>query len=223
MAADIGNERGRRGEVITHLRSLDLPATITEVADALGIHANTARFHLERLVASGQAQRSIAEDHGPGRPPLLFSATPGMDPTGPRQYRLLAEILARALVAEQASVAPERRALDAGRGWARERMAELEDEAKPADKDPVVRLAGLLDRLGFAPDVRRKRGRSLPVIGLRHCPFLELAGNRSEVVCAVHWGLMSGALESWRAPLDVVGLEPFVEPDLCLTHLGTVD
>ena len=33
----------------------------------------------------------------PGRPPLLFRAVRGMDPTGPRRYRLLAEVLTHSL------------------------------------------------------------------------------------------------------------------------------
>jgi hypothetical protein len=31
---------------------------------------------------------------------------------------------------------------------------------------------------------------------------------------------MRGALEELGSPLDAVRLEPFVEPDLCLAHLG---
>jgi predicted ArsR family transcriptional regulator len=55
---------------------------------------------------------------------------------------------------------------------------------------------------------------------LRHCPFLEVAADRSSVVCPVHLGLMQGALDAWDAPLTVDRLDPFVEPDLCLAHLS---
>jgi hypothetical protein len=38
----------------------------------------------------------------------------------------------------------------------------------------------------------------------------------------VHLGLMQGALAALRAPITVGRLEPFAEPDLCLTHLRPV-
>ena len=60
-------------------------------------------------------------------------------------------------------------------------------------------------------------------IGLRRCPFLEVAAVRSAVVCPVHLGLMQGALETWGAPVTVDHLEPFAEPDLCLAHLAPAD
>lgn len=31
---------------------------------------------------------------------------------------------------------------------------------------------------------------------------------------------MQGALEAWQAPVDVERLDAFVEPDLCVAHLG---
>ena len=79
---------------------------------------------------------------------------------------------------------------------------------------------GLLDDIGFAPELRQGGGQMH--IGLRHCPFLELAETRSEIVCPVHLGLMQGAMEAWRSPVTVDRLQPFVEPDLCLAHLATV-
>jgi hypothetical protein len=49
---------------------------------------------------------------------------------------------------------------------------------------------------------------------------LEVAEAYGHVVCAVHLGLMQGALAELRAPLTADSLEPFVEPSLCIASLG---
>src|SRR2546430_7522785 len=51
----------------------------------------------------------------PGRPPQLFRPVRGMDPTGPRRYQLMAEILADQLAA---GPDPAAHAIQAGRAWA---------------------------------------------------------------------------------------------------------
>lgn len=64
----------------------------------------------------------------------------------------------------------------------------------PANAEEVIaRLIEVLDELGFAPERRVVDGEQQ--VGLRHCPFLELAENRSSVVCPVHLGLMQ---ERWK-------------------------
>jgi predicted ArsR family transcriptional regulator len=57
------------------------------------------------------------------------------------------------------------------------------------------------------------------VIRLRHCPFLELAEGYDQVVCAIHLGLMQGALTALGAAVTATRLEPFAEPGACLAHL----
>ena len=134
-----------------------------------------------------------------------------MDPAGPRHYRMLAEVLIGTLGARSDR---RERAVAAGRDWGR-RMTQGGDTGEPAPH--VEHLVTLLHHLGFAPE-RRADG----AIALRHCPFLELASDHADVVCSVHLGLMQGALEGWDADVTATGLDPFVEPDLCLAHLGVV-
>jgi predicted ArsR family transcriptional regulator len=57
-------------------------------------------------------------------------------------------------------------------------------------------------------------------VGLRRCPFLELAEARAQVVGPVHLGLMPGAMDAWGTSLTVHRLDPFAEPDLCVAHLS---
>jgi predicted ArsR family transcriptional regulator len=194
----------RRTDVLDTLRGAAGPLTINQIADSLGVHPNTVRFHLESLVQSGQVQRVEPSERGPGRPPQLFRAVQQMDPEGPTQYRMLAEILTSGLADEPD---PGAKALELGRAWGR--------GIKPTTGDPTEALVELLKELGFAPGAPADNQ-----IPLRHCPFHDLAQTRSAVVCPIHLGLMQGALQSWRSPLSVERLDPFVEPDLCIAHLG---
>lgn len=197
------------------LRASPDPMSIAAIADLLAVHPNTVRFHLESLVGDGQVEQVEPSRKGPGRPPLMFRAVRQMDRGGTRHYRMLAEILASAFAAEPDAY---ERAVAAGRSWARK--PDAIPPAPPAGStadDAVEHLVDMLDELGFAPERRTVDGKQQ--IGLRHCPFLELAENRASVVCPVHLGLMQGTVQSWQVPISVDGLEPFAEPDLCLAHL----
>jgi predicted ArsR family transcriptional regulator len=189
--------------------------TIIAIADVLGVHPNTVRFHLDSLLAEGQVEQAELSRKGPGRPPLMFRAVRRMDRGGTRHYRLLAEILTAAYAAERN---PRAKALAAGRAWGRRLDTTMQPPGDGAGVDETIdHLVDALDDLGFAPERREADGERQ--IGLRHCPFLELAENRTSVICPVHLGLMQGAMETWGAPVTVDRLEPFVEPDLCLAHL----
>lgn len=207
---------GRRRAVMRLLRASPDPMSIAGIAEELGVHPNTVRFHLDSLVGDGQVEHVEPDRKGPGRPPLMFRAVRQMDRGGTRHYRLLAEILTMAFADERD---PGSKALAAGRAWGRKVDAELHPQAGDAAtaEEVITRLIDVLDELGFAPERRVVDGEQQ--VGLRHCPFLELAENRSNVVCPVHLGLMQGAVETWGAPVVVDRLDPFVEPDLCLAHL----
>lgn len=207
---------GRRGDVLEALRASPVPLSILELAAQLDLHPNTVRFHLDALVSSGQAEQVRMPHTGPGRPPQMYRSHPGMDPAGPRNYRLLAEILTDQLTTEPDATA---RATHAGKAWGHR----LPHPDRPADAAPSVpqaldTLVRTLDELGFAPQLDTDdTGRTR--IRLRHCPFLDMTGGRPTVVCAVHLGLMQGVLDAQGAPVTVDRLEPFTEPDVCLTHL----
>ena len=193
--------------------------SIVAIADRLGVHPNTVRFHLDTLVADGQVEQVEQGRKGPGRPPLMLRAVRQMDRGGTRHYRILAEILITALAAERN---PRAKAVAAGRAWARELDSGL--ESLPAGvvgaEEAIDKLVAALDELDFAPERRNSNGEQQ--VGLRHCPFLELAETGASVVCPIHLGLMQGALETWAAPVSVDRLDVFVEPDLCLAHITPV-
>lgn len=189
--------------------------SIIEIAEELGVHPNTVRFHLESLVADHQVEQVEHGRKGPGRPPLMFAAIRQMDRGGTRQYRLLAEILTMALASDQD---PRTKAMAAGRAWGRTLESGAQPPAEGASAEEAIdNLVVVLDDLGFAPELRTSDGEQL--VGLRHCPFLELAETGGSVVCPIHLGLMQGALETWEAPVSIDRLDAFVEPDLCLAHI----
>lgn len=205
------NRTGRRSDVLAALKAASSPKSIVQIADDLRLHPNTVRFHLETLVKDGLAEQVEPGHRRPGRPPQMFRAVRRMNPGGPRRYQVLAEVLTLGLSTEPN---PSAKALEAGRAWGR-RLRERDAQTDaPVDAESVDRLVGVLDELGFAPERRDDAH-----IGLRHCPFLELAENSANVVCPVHLGLMQGALQTWGAPVTVDRLDAFVEPDLCLAHL----
>jgi len=206
----------RRRAVLRLLRSSPAPMSIVAIAEELGVHPNTVRFHLDSLVADSQVEQVEHGRKGPGRPPLMFQAVRQMDRGGTRHYRLLAEILTTALAADKN---PRAKAMAAGRVWGRNLESSVEPPAEATSAEEAIdQLVGVLDDLGFAPERRTSNGEQL--VGLRHCPFLELAETRRSVVCPIHLGLMQGALQTWAAPVSVDRLDAFVEPDLCLAHIA---
>lgn len=206
----------RRAQVLAALHAASGPQPVEDVAAVVGLHPNTARFHLERLVQSGQAEREDEPRTSPGRPRALYRAK-GDAASGQRSYRLLAEILASSLSAEGERASAL--ATETGRRWGRGMVEDAPPARQPDPETATAVLVGVLDRVGFAPEAvtvgRRRR------VLLHHCPFLEAARRDPDVVCAVHLGLMQGALEEMRAPVVADRLEPWATPDVCVAHLAS--
>lgn len=233
MAARAGaSGRPRRAEVLATLRNADAPLGVAEVAERLGVHVNTARFHLDALVEAGTVVGSVEQPSGPGRPRTVYAPRPGMDRGGGRNYRLLARIL----LGQLSATGPDagQTAEGAGRDWGRFLVERPEPFQRLTAEQAGAKLTALLEDLGFAPEPVAGPAADLGVPGvagvagvpgvpdmirLRHCPFLELAEEHGPMVCRIHLGLMQGALTELNAPLGATRLEPFGEPDACLVHL----
>ena len=213
-------ERPRRAEVLDALREADAPLGVADVAGQIGVHVNTARFHLDALVAQGTAVRAVEQPSGPGRPRTVYAPRPGLDRGGIRSYQLLAQILLSYL----SSAGPDagEAAKQAGRAWGRFLVDRLPPFQQLTGEEATARLTALLADLGFAPEP----GAGTPasgVIRLRHCPFLELAEGYGQLVCRVHLGLMQGALAELRAPVTAAELAPFAAPGACVARLEQAD
>lgn len=207
----------RRDRILQLLRTSPEPRSIASMADELGVHPNTVRFHLDALLRAGRVEQVDSETVGPGRPPSLFQARRGMDPVGPTNYRLLARILASHFSATTPD--PTTAAADLGREWGTSLIQH--SSARAATKtQSVTELTYVLADLGFKPEP--PNGRRAKEIRLRHCPFYEVVQTQGDMICALHLGLMQGALSSTRGPVTVNRLDPLVEPDLCVAHLHSI-
>lgn len=206
-----------RGRVLAALEDAGEPLAVGDVAELIGLHPNTARFHLDALVELGVAERSSETREEPGRPRSLYRAMPGGARAGQRSYRLLAEILTSYVAAEVQR--PAKAAQEAGQVWGHY-LAERPAPFHRIDaSNATEQLVATLDGIGFAPEAV-KSGRKRQVL-IHHCPFRETAEEHREVVCSIHLGLMQGLLTELDAPISVERLDAFVEPSLCVAHLAT--
>jgi predicted ArsR family transcriptional regulator len=205
----------RRTDVLALLRQTDRPLSVAEVAEAMDVHVNTARFHLDGLVEDGLAERATESRDTRGRPRILYTSE-GASP-GPRSYEFLAEMLTGLIStlgdADSATV-------ELGKRWGRHLIERPAPSEHVDAAEAVVRLESLLEKVGFQPEVGPS-GENVEV-RLRHCPFREVAEKHTDVVCAIHLGLMQGALDELGAPIAATSLEPFVTPQMCLAHLQAV-
>lgn len=212
-ATQAGVQTRRRREVLALLKAASQPRSIVEIADELGVHPNTVRFHLDSLVETGDVEHAAATTGGRGRPAQRFRAVRRMDPAGPRDYLVLAQLLAESLADTPGGI---ELATEAGRRLGQRLAAEVAGRDDEGDAGMGMGpMLGLMDRLGFEAE-RRADG----YIGLHSCPFLEVADERPTIVCHAHLGLMQGALEQWRTAAVVTELTRFAEPDACVAHLA---
>lgn len=236
-----GSGGGRRGEVIDLVRAVGRPVTAREIAQRIGLHPNTVRFHLDILERDGLLARQEGRGAGPGRPPARYVLVRGKDHTGVRNYQLLSEMLLAHLATADD---PHTAAIDAGRQWGRYLVQPPVPGQSLSVAEAVSRLLDLLGDIGFDPAVasvdlpidggppgddpidaavappRTDIGSQI-VLELRHCPFAELAATHRNLVCTMHYGLMSGALAALGAPIAPASLIPYATPTACTALLST--
>jgi predicted ArsR family transcriptional regulator len=201
-----------RTDVTAKLREAEGPISVAQVASRTGLHINTARFHLDGLVSDGVATRTVEDRGTRGRPRVLYTSR---DAGGPRSFGLLAQMLT-ALVASLDGA--NGAALGVGRTWGRNLVDRVATAPSPDLDESLARFSTLLDAIGFQPEIARSPDGKVEV-RLHHCPFREVAERHADVVCALHLGLMQGALSQLHAPVEVLPLKPFVTPNLCTAPL----
>jgi len=216
LAAEDSSPLGRsRADVLDMLRAADGPLGVKEVAQRMGLHPNTARFHLEALVEAGLAAREAEERETPGRPRIGYQAVAD-SPAGRRRYRLLAEMLT-SLIAGTMST-PGKAAEEAGREWGSYLTEQPPPYQRLTAQESLARLTAIMADFGFAPQPEASEDGQYRIC-LHQCPFREVAERHKDVICALHLGMMRGALTTLRAPLRADRLDPFVEPSLCVATL----
>ncbi len=209
---DGGSLSGPRARVLELLQQSPSEVSVEQAAERLGLHANTARKHLEGLVESGVASRRSAAASGRGRPAQLYSAERDGEPDPRvRGYAELAAALAQQL--GRCSPDPGSDAQEAGTAWGRALARGAAPRTPTGARRAVVQLLG---ELGYAPVPNR----AATSVRLRRCPLLDAARSAPEVVCGTHLGLVRGALDALGGRPEGAGLEPFAEPGACLLRLS---
>ncbi|KQB86350.1 helix-turn-helix transcriptional regulator [Corynebacterium lowii] len=166
--------------VLTTLREFPEGASATQLAERLGMHANTVRGHLEELIAQQAVSQHNAPVKGRGRPTLLYQVRVADTRAVAQEYITMIRHLAGAIKPEQAR--------EVGRLWAR-------SEGTGTVTELIEKLRGL----GFDPSLREDG----TALDLRACPFIQDSTLPHPSVCGMHEGFFQEFLE---APKDATML-----------------
>jgi len=199
-----------RYRLYRYLRLSGRPVPVRELAAHVGLHANTIRPHLRRLVEAGLvATESRRSSAAVGRPQAVYTAAGGGGGREGRDYRLLADILATLAQGPRA----RQKAYELAREWGDYLMTRR--APPPGARRPGPNLAALQEAMaeaGFDPRFRRRgAGAGSFEIALRGCPFRGLLDDHRELVCTVHRGLVEGMLEGARPRLRLESFEPLAD------------
>ena len=202
------------------------PLSTAEIAEALDLHPNTVRPHLERMREAGLLEVETGGQGMVGRPQHRYSIAPdapslGLEPSSFRLLsRLVAGVVARADLAEDeiaavgaSTVGPSstrtgRRPPAAWPTWSRRadgarlgptgRVAAPAARAPAGGTRPLASCAALLARLlaELGFDPVTADDPEAVTVAFTRCPFGEIAEAFPDVVCHLHRGMVEGIIES---------------------------
>lgn len=173
--------------------------TIAELCAATGLHANTVREHLQRLIDGGYLVAETENRTVRGRPRVLYSAAGTDAASSPIAQRRTAEaarrgdLMRRILPGSAAAALPDA---------ALHQLDALVDDLGSAGFDPLVDEAEL-------------------TIDLTPCAHAEAQAGHLEVLCSAHLGLMQSVLAEAGGPLAIGGILPACDPRACVVQLTT--
>lgn len=183
---------------ILHLLQEKPGRTIQDLCDATGLHANTVREHLQRLVDAGYVVYEREHRTTRGRPRMLYSAATGD-------------------AAASSPVAQERVRDAAQRGDLMRRV--LPDSAGTLTGAAAHQLDAVIEDLvdaGFEPDVDE----DALTIDLSPCPHAQAQSEHLDTLCRVHLGVMQSVMTEAGGPLRVDGVASRCDPAQCVVHLS---
>lgn len=200
-----------RRRLYSHVASSDTPVSRDEAASATDISRTLAAYHLDRLVEAGLLRASYVRPAGrggpgAGRPAKYFTRTDVEVAVSvpPRNYGLLAEVLAAAVAADDSGCLPARVAVAARSAG---RAAADSDDEEPD-------LLALLERCGYQPTCTEDGN-----LELRNCPFHRIAQHHKDLVCGANEQLLRGLLDGAGHSDARVRLDPRVDRCCVLVEL----
>jgi predicted ArsR family transcriptional regulator len=183
---------------IMHLVQLQPRRAIADLVEATGLHPNTVREHLQRLIDAGYVVAETERRTTRGRPRVLYTAATGRD-------------------AASSPIAAQR-AQDAARRGDLLRRVYPAGGSGQLPPDALHQLDALVEDLGdagFDPLVDE----TALTVDLTPCPHATTADHRG-TLCSVHVGLMGGVLAQAGGPLEVEGIAPTCDPQQCVVQLA---
>lgn len=168
--------------------------TIEELAEEAGLHTNTAREHLHRLIDDGFVVSKPLPSASRGRPRVEYALA--MDRNDPVQAAKIQSALER--------VDQFNRLFRTGDGGQERSDADLQ----------VDMVEDHMDQCGFDSTVDRER----LCVHIHQCPVETLAREHPEV-CQVHFHLVGAALQSVDGPLETERLNRLEPVDGCSVDL----
>lgn len=186
------------------------PVSRDAAAEAVGIAAHMARFHLDKLVEAGLLEtefRRLSGRTGPGagRPSKLYLRASGTISVSlpERRYDLVGHLLAGAIERAAEGADLDRAVADVAHDEGLQIAASTPRSAEPADD--LDRVSAVLAAQGFEP--HEEDG----ALMLANCPFDSLAREHTALVCSANLSLIGGILEG----MDCTHLQAHGEP-----HVG---
>jgi predicted ArsR family transcriptional regulator len=194
-------DRTRR-QLYDYIAERHHPVSRDEASAALDIDRSLAAYHLDKLVEHGLLTASFARPDGrggpgAGRPAKHYtrSETETQVSVPARDYRLVADLLAKAIEADEAGMVRNTLTLAA---------EELGRDMGAQHPGP---LPDVLARHGYEPYGDGE------VVRLRNCPFHMVAQQHVELVCGMNLALMRGIIAALGDDLVEAHLDP--GPDRC--------
>jgi predicted ArsR family transcriptional regulator len=187
-----------RARLFSLLDELRRPAGTVELAEALKLHPNGVRIHLERMEQAGLVQRVRVRQRR-GRPPDTWRIAPQARPGGspPRAYRDVGRWLARAFRAGARGT----KGIEAtGRQIGRELAPD--DTSAGADAFETS-----LTTLGFQPTVEGREAERT-TFRLGNCPYQDVVKENQPVICALHKGITRGLLDALAPGAKIIAFDP---------------
>ncbi len=213
------------------------PLSTSDVADALGLHPNTVRPHLERMREVGLLDVEVDSRGTVGRPQHRYCVADDAPTLGlePSSFRLLATLLAGVAAAHQPG--PEQVA-GVGRQRGRLAAAELGDQGLTGTGEAtavpeggsagvprtsasacVRGLVAELAELGFDPVTSEDAGTT--TVAFTRCPFIELATVFPDLVCHLHRGIVEGFVAQ-AGGAEVAHFATIADRDPCRVDLNGI-
>jgi predicted ArsR family transcriptional regulator len=201
-----------RYAIYLELARAPAPLATAQIAETLGLHANTVRPHLDRMREVGLLDVVTDAQGAVGRPQHRYSLAADAPSLGfePPAFPVLARMLLRLAAAAEV---PSSEAIEAGREQgataARRRTAGTCAEA----------ITQELAALGFDPEsIVDEDGAT---IAFTRCPFRELAEANPDLVCSLHRGLVEGFVDA-RGDGAVLGFHDLADRTPCQVEIASV-